>query len=141
MRLAYSEPLSRVEAGDDERQGGEHLLQQGNQERLGDAGHRADVLELRDLVDQVDVVDALGAVAVALVDRVHAQVARPAAGIRAAALADAHRGRPGALDGRARRVRSPGCWPIRRVTWARDSPVALPRNSRTVPLPARPSVS
>ena len=32
-------------------------------------------------------------------------------------------------------------WPIRRVTWARDSPVALPRNSRTVPLPARPSAS
>ena len=47
----------RVETEDDERQRDEHLLEQWDQERLGDAGHRADMLELRDLVDQVDVVE------------------------------------------------------------------------------------
>ena len=78
-----------VEAEDDERQRDEHLVEHRQQERLGDRGHRADVLELGDLVDQVDVVDALLAVAVSLVHRVHPDEAGLAARIRTPPLADA----------------------------------------------------
>ena len=66
-----------VEAEDREREGQQQALEQRHQEALGDAGHGADELELGDLVDQVDQVDPLDAVAVALVDGVDADVARP----------------------------------------------------------------
>ncbi len=96
-----------VEAEDDERQADEHLLQDRNQKGLGDRRHGADVLELGHLVDQVDGVDALDAVAVALMDGVHAHEAGLAARVRPPPLADAHRRRPRVLDGRAPRAVGP----------------------------------
>ena len=82
-----------VEAEDREREGQQQAFEQRQQEALGDADHGADELELGDLVDQVDQVDALDAVAVALVHRVDADVARPAIGFRRLAQADGHRRR------------------------------------------------
>ena len=97
--LTYSEPLSAWKPSTAKRQREQHLLQHRHQERLGNGGHRADVLELGDLVDQVHVVHALGAVAVALIHRVHADVSR-AGRIRPPPLADPRRGRPRVLEGR-----------------------------------------
>ena len=48
-------------------------------------------LPLRDFVHGVDVVNALDSVQIALMHRVHAQVAGPSAGLRLAALADRDR--------------------------------------------------
>ncbi len=93
-----------MEPDDDERQRDEHLLQHRDEERLGDPGHGADMLELGDFVDQVDVVDALHAVPVTLMHRVHAHVAGLAGGVRPPTLADAHRGRPRVVDGRPPRA-------------------------------------
>ena len=79
-----------VEAEDGEREGQQQALEQRQQEALRDADDGADELELGDLVDQVDQVDALDAVAVALVDRVDADMARPALRLGRLAQADVH---------------------------------------------------
>ena len=58
---------------------------------LGDGFAAAHDLPLRDRVDGIDVVNPLAGAAVALVHRVDPQVARLAARLGLAALADAHR--------------------------------------------------
>ena len=83
-----------MEAHDPEGEGVDELLQDGQQEGLGDGLDGADELVLGDLVDDVDQVDALFAVEVALVDGVDAQETGPTAGVRLAALADGDLDRP-----------------------------------------------
>ena len=80
----------RVEAEDAERERQQQAFEQRQKEALRDAGHGADELVLGDLVHQVDEVEALDAVAVPLVDGVHAHVSRPALGLRGLAQADGH---------------------------------------------------
>ena len=79
-----------VEAEDGEREGQQQALEQRQQEALRNADHGADELELGDLVDKVDQVDAFDAVAVALVHRVDADMARPALRLGRLAQADGH---------------------------------------------------
>ncbi len=68
----------------------EHRFQIG----FGDARHRCRNLPLRDLIDGVDVIHALGMFRVALVHRIHPQIARAPSGIGTAALANGHRAGP-----------------------------------------------
>ena len=87
----------RMETENGERQGDEQLFQNGNQKCLRYLRHRADMLELGDLVHQIDDVDAFLAVPVALVDGVDADKAGPASGLRALAYTDLHRSRLGVM--------------------------------------------
>ena len=87
----------RMETENGERQGDEHLFQNGKQTCLGYLRHRADMLELGDLVHQIDDMDAFLAVPVALVDGVDADKAGPATGLRALAYTDVHRDRLGVM--------------------------------------------
>src|SRR5699024_5696108 len=68
------------------------------QQGFGDPWHGADELILRFRIDDVDVINTLDAVEIALVNRVHAQVARLAVGSGAAALGDGHARRLGLVD-------------------------------------------
>ncbi|WP_376780461.1 transposase [Stutzerimonas nitrititolerans] len=76
-------------------------LEHRQQEALRDTLHRADELELSDLIDEVDAVEALDATLIALVNRVDAQEAGMAFGPGLSALADGDLDRMGLVDGAA----------------------------------------
>ena len=78
--VAILRAVVRRETGNGERQGDEQLFQNGNQECLRYLRHRADMLELDDLVHQIDDMDTFLAVPVALVDSVDADKAGPGSG-------------------------------------------------------------
>lgn len=90
-----------VEGFDAEGEGGEQSFEAGDEEVVGDAGHGAKVLELRDFVDDVDEMDALPSGPVAEVNGVDAKEAGAAAGIGLAADADGHGRGPGLAEGEA----------------------------------------
>ena len=90
-----------VEGFDAEGEGGEQGFEAGDEEVVGDAGHGAKVLELRDFVDDVDEIDALPSGPVAEVNGVNAQEAGAAAGPGLAADADGHGRGPGLAEGEA----------------------------------------
>ena len=77
-----------VEATDHEGERLDQSLQYRQQKVFADAFAGTDELELGDLIDKVDVEQALDAVAIALVDRIHAQEAGVALGAGLAPLAD-----------------------------------------------------
>ena len=70
----------RMETENGERRGDKQFFQHGNQKCLRHLRHRADMLELGDLVYQIDDMDAFLAVPAALVDGVDADKAGPATG-------------------------------------------------------------
>ena len=109
-----------VEADDDEREQVEQGFEQGYEKTLGDRRHSADVLVLCDLVDDIDQVHALGAVAIALMDGVDAQEARPAIGPWGSP--NAHRGRGRLRPNDHRALRPVGSGAAQIVNVARRDP-------------------
>ena len=89
----------RVEVCDNERKLRQRRFQGRLQMRLRDRFDANDDFPLSHFVDQVDVVDALLPVEIALVHRVHANVARPPARIRLAPLADGQAHAAGLAEG------------------------------------------
>ena len=85
-----------MEAENAERELLQHAQQQRFQPRSGDvleAGSHH--LPLRDRVHCIDVINTLGSVQIALMYRVHTQIAGPSAGLGLTALADRDRSGPG----------------------------------------------
>src|ERR1035437_362080 len=105
-----------MKAANHKRELSEHPFEQWNQPKLRDLRRGGDNLPLRHFVDRVDVINAFHAVAIALMDRVDAQISRRAVRLRLAPFANANHRRPRRL--------------IRRVALAIGGRVAEPINLR-----------
>src|SRR5699024_7117276 len=87
-----------VQTLNDKRKCVDQVFQQGQQKGFADLRHGADELILCLRIDDVDVISALDAVEIALVNRVHAQIARLTIGFGTAALGDGDACGPGLVD-------------------------------------------
>src|ERR1035441_253223 len=87
-----------MKAANHKRELSEHRFEQWNQPKLRDLRRGGDNLPLRHFVDRVDVIDAFHAVAIALLDRVDAQISGHTVRLRLAPFANANHCRPASAD-------------------------------------------